>query len=167
MKIIKYTLLTVVIIAIIVTIFTSLLNVQKMVVIQSGNSEKLAIPITLGHFQDSDCGMVINDLTYSSQVVSPDGNTWFFHDHGGMVKWLEKRPFKDYATIWVYAKDSKKYILAKDAYFSRVDDTPMGYGFGAYEKREENLIPYDEMRLLMLRGEDLNNPQVRQILGVN
>lgn len=166
MKIIKYILLTVVIIAIIVTIFTSLLNTQKMVVIQSGNSEKLAIPITLGHYQDSDCGMVIDDLTYSSEVVSPDGNTWFFHDHGGMARWLEKRAFKDDATIWVYAKDTKKYILAKDAHFSRTDDTPMGYGFGAYEKSAKGLISYNEMRLLMLRGEDLNNPQIRQILGV-
>lgn len=165
-KNIKSIFIILIIVAIIVTLFISLSNVQKMVVVYEGNLDKKPIEIVLKHFQDSDCGMVITDLTYASQVVAPDGKTWFFHDHGGMARWLELRKFKDEAVIWVYAKDTKKWIDGKKALYSRDDITPMNYGFGAYEKRGEKLISYDEMRLLMLRGEDLNNPHVKkQLLG--
>ncbi len=57
--------------------------------------------LRLHHYQDSQCGMVIDSLEYASEVIAPNGNTWFFHDHGGMVKWLEERDFKDRAKVWV------------------------------------------------------------------
>ncbi len=98
-KNIKSIFIILIIVAIIVTLFISLSNVQKMVVVYEGNLDKKPIEIVLKHFQDSDCGMVITDLTYASQVVAPDGKTWFFHDHGGMARWLELRKFKDEAVI--------------------------------------------------------------------
>jgi len=103
-------------------------------------------------------------ITYASEVIAPDGKTWFFHDHGGMVKWLEDKPFKQNAKIWVYAKDSKKWIDVKEAYFSQTDITPMEYGFGAYQKKQKNFINFQEMSIKMLRGENMSNPQIRQKL---
>ena len=47
--------------------------------------------MVLGKYQDSDCGMIINDLTYASQVSSDGKKTWFFHDHGGMANWLNQK----------------------------------------------------------------------------
>ena len=166
MKKIAPFLIVLVFVVIIVALFLSLGKVQKMVVIKEGNLEKQPLSIVLNKYQDSDCGMVIEDMTYVSQVIAPDGKTWFFHDHGGFIHWLEDKPFKDTAIIWVMTKDTKKWINAKNAYYSLNDITPMGYGFGAYEKNSEKFIDFDTMHLKMLRGETMNNPKIRkQLLG--
>ena len=148
----------------IVALFLSLGKVQKMVVIKEGNIKKLPLEITLHKYQDSYCGMVIDDTTYLSEVIAPDGKTWFFHDHGDFILWLEDKPFKNKAVVWVRTKDTKKWLNAKKAYYSRNDITPMGYGFGAYEKRQKDFITYDTFRLKMLRGESMNDPKIRKKL---
>ena len=153
-------------VAIIVTVFLSLASQKQMIVIKEGNINRLPLAMELGKYQDSDCGMVIDDLDYVSQVVAPSGKTWFFHDHGGFIKWIEDKPFKDAAVIWVMSRDTKKFIDARKAYYSLTDTTPMGYGFGAYEKNVSTYVDFDTMRLRMLRGETLNNPHIRkQLLG--
>ena len=152
----------------IITIFLFISNKKQMVVRVDGNYAMKPLPIKLGHYQDSDCGMIIDDLRFAAEVVAPNGATWFFHDLGGMVHWIEDKPFKDKAKLWVMSLDSKRWIDAKKAWYSRVEKTPMGYGFGAYEKYKNGLIRYEKMRILMLRGETLNNPQVRRaLLGNN
>lgn len=151
---------------IIVALFLSLGKSQQMVVIREGNIEKIPLKIELHKYQDSDCGMVIDEISYASQVVAPSGKTWFFHDHGGFVHWLEDKPFRDEAIIWVYSKDTKEWIDGKKALYSRSDITPMGYGFGAYKHKQEGFISYEQMRLKMLRGETMNNPKIKkQLLG--
>ncbi len=156
----------IIIVALIISVFLSLGKTQQMVVIKEGNLKKLPLDIVLHKYQDSDCGMVIDTLDYASEVIAPNGKTWFFHDHGGFVHWLEDKDFKDEATIWVMSKDTKKWIDAKKAYYSLTDTTPMGYGFGAYEKKAEGFIDFDTMRLKMLRGETMNNPKIKkQLLG--
>lgn len=156
------------IVAMIAALFVSMSTSQNMTVVYTGNVEKKPVKIVLGKFQDSDCGMVIDDITYSSQVVAPDGKTWFFHDHGGMVNWIKDKGFKDRAVIWVYAKDTKRYIDGRAAWYSRTDNTPMFYGFGAYENKKDGLIDFDTMFLHMVRGEHLANPKIKkQLLGGN
>lgn len=156
----------IIIIAIIIIIFLSMSNTKQMVVLKEGNTTQTPLEIVLGKYQDSDCGMTIEDMTYVSQVVSNDGKTWFFHDHGGMANWLKDKSFKDNAKIWVMSKDSKKYIDARTAWFSRIDTTPMGYGFGAYEIKQDGFISFDEMLLKVLRNEDLRNPYIKkELLG--
>lgn len=156
----------IIIIAIIIIIFLSMSNTKQMVVLKEGNTTQTPLEIVLGKYQDSDCGMTIEDMTYVSQVVSSDGKTWFFHDHGGMANWLKDKSFKDNAKIWVMSKDSKKYIDARTAWFSRTDTTPMGYGFGAYEIKQDGFISFDEMLLKVLRNEDLRNPYIKkELLG--
>ena len=153
-------------VAIIVIVFLSLAKNQNMTVIHEGNIERLPIVMKLNKYQDSDCGMVIEDLEYASQVVARDGKTWFFHDHGGFVHWLKDKSFKDEVVIWVMSRDTKQWIDAKDAHYTLRENTPMGYGFGAYENKSDNMINFDTMSLKMLRGETMNNPQIRkQLLG--
>ena len=159
-------LIIIIIIAIIVTIFLSLASTKRMIVIQEGNLQQLPIKMKLNKYQDSDCGMVIEDMTYVSQVIAPDGKTWFFHDHGGFIHWLEDKPFKNDAKIWVMSRDTKKWIDGKEAFYSLNEITPMGYGFGAYEKKQDNFVDFNTMRLRMLRGETMNNPKIKkQLLG--
>ncbi len=154
------------IVAVIVLLFVSMSTSQNMTVVYTGNTDKKPIKIELGKFQDSDCGMVIDDISYASQVVAPNGKTWFFHDHGGMVNWIKNKAFKDEAHIWVMTKDTKRYIDGRKAWYSRTDETPMFYGFGAYENKKEGLIDFDTMFLHMVRGEHLANPKIRkQLLG--
>lgn len=153
-------------VALIVIIFLSVASQKQMIVIQEGNLKKLPLEMVVNKYQDSDCGMIIDDLEYVSQVISPTGKTWFFHDHGGFVKWLEDKEFRDEAVIWVMSLDSKKWIDGRKAFYSLTDNTPMGYGFGAYENKAPTYVDFDTMRLRMLRGETLNNPHIKkQLLG--
>ena len=151
-------------IIIIVSIFLSLASTDRMVVVHEGNLKRIPIEMELNKYQDSDCGMVIVDLDYASQVVAKNGKTWFFHDHGGFVHWLKDKKFKDDVVIWVMSRDTKRWIDGKKAFYSLTDVTPMGYGFGAYEKKQNGFINYDTMRLRMLRGETMNNPYIKQQL---
>jgi hypothetical protein len=154
------------IIAIIVTIFLSMSNSKQMVVLKEGNTTQMPLDIVLGKYQDSDCGMIIDKMDYVSQVVAPDGKTWFFHDHGGMANWLRDKSFKDDAKIWVRTIDTQKYIDGRTAWYSKTDSTPMRYGFGAYENKQDGFITFEEMGLKMLRGETMANPVYRkELLG--
>ncbi len=153
-------------VGVIAVIFFSLAYSKRMIVVKDGNLKQLPIEMEVGIYQDSDCGMVINDLRDASQVIVKSGRSWFFHDHGGFVKWLEDKEFRDSAKVWVMSRDTKRWIDAKDAFYSLTDETAMGYGFGAYEKRTEELIDFDTMRIRVLRGETLQNPAIRkQLLG--
>lgn len=151
---------------IIIILFFSLASTKKMIVVESGNMNQLPIEMKVGLYQDSDCGMVIDNLNDASQVIIKSGKSWFFHDHGGMVKWLEDKEFRDSAKIWVISRDTKKWIDAREAFYSLKDKTAMGYGFGAYEKNIDGYVDFETMRLRMLRGETLRNPLIRkQLLG--
>ncbi len=141
--------------------FIALAKNQNMITIKEGNLNKTPYELELGKYQDSDCGMVIDDFSYVSQVIAPDGKTWFFHDHGGMAHWLLNKDFKENAVIWVMSKDTKKYIDGRKAWYSRTDLTPMEYGFGAYEIKQNGFVSFTEMVLLMARGEHLGNPQIK------
>ncbi|OIP54428.1 MAG: hypothetical protein AUK54_06345 [Helicobacteraceae bacterium CG2_30_36_10] len=152
------------ILALIITLFLSLASSGQMIVVQEGNSKKLPLEMVVNKYQDSDCGMVIEDLEYVSQVIAKSGKTWFFHDHGGFVNWLKDKEFEKDVTIWVMSKDTKKWIDGKKAYYSLTDITPMGYGFGAYENKLAWHVDYETMRLRMLRGETMNNPFIKQQL---
>lgn len=150
----------------ILAVFLSLASTKKHIVTQRANADFSATDMSAGVYQDSDCGMVIDNLSDVSQVISKSYNSWFFHDHGGMVKWLEDKPFKNDAKIWVMSRDTKRWIDAREAFYSLSDKTPMGYGFGAYESKQEGFITFEEMSLRVLRGETLQNPLIKkQLLG--
>ena len=83
-----------------------------------------------------------------------------------MANWLKDKEFKNSAKIWVMSKDSKKYIDGRTAWYSRTDNTPMRYGFGAYEQKQDGFITFDEMSLKVLRNETMANPVYRkELLG--
>ncbi|MCK5293689.1 MAG: hypothetical protein KAJ49_03480 [Arcobacteraceae bacterium] len=152
------------IIVIIVVVFISMSNVQSMVVRIDGNIDKKPLEIKLNHYQDSDCGMVIDDIKYASQVISPKGVTWFFHDFSGLVNWVESKSFKDEAIIWVHAIDTNNWIDGKKAWYTRDEITPMESGFGAYTNKKDGLITFEQMRLYILRGETMINPAIKKQL---
>ena len=112
--------------------------------------------------------MFLVEKAHTAQAITPDKKTHFFDDPGCLVLWIEKNYKESDKDIvkWVYTLDSKNWIDARKAFYSINDKTPMNYGFGAYEKLVENSIDYDEMKLKMLRGENMTNPKIRKkILG--
>ncbi len=150
----------------IIILFLILGKSQQMTVVLAGNINKQPINMAMGKFQGSECGMVINDLKFASQVIGPDGKTWFFDDHGCMAAWISARPFKDEAIIWVKDLPSGQWIEGKHAWYSRVDQTPMSYGFGAYRSYGAGLIDFATMQQAMLNGETLVNSNFpKQLVG--
>ncbi len=160
----KPILLILVLILVITTIFSFLGKSQQMTVVYEGNSNRDSVSMTTGKFQCGECGMLINNLNFASQVVAPDGKTWFFDDHGCMAVWLSARPFKDEAIIWVKDLPSGEWIDGKLAWYSRDDQTPMSYGFGAYRTYGEGLIGFTHMQQAMLKGETMANLSFRKQL---
>lgn len=164
MKKILPILTVIVLVAIIASVFVSMSNQKKMIVVHDGNHNHEPVDIELNHFQDTQCGMTITKLKHSAQAISPEGKTWFFDDTGCMALWYKDIDFKDEVILWVYSNDTNKYINGKTAWYDKISATTMGYGFGAYENKKEEMIPFDEMILKMYRGESLANPLIRKKL---
>ncbi len=152
---------------VIATLFISMAKEDQPVTIMTGNKAMKPLPIKFGHTNDPQCAMLLESDHNAVEVVIPDGRTWFFDDPGCMVLWVEKKPFRDQAKIWVHTIDTEKWIDARKAYYGVTDKTEMRYGFGAREKESNGTIGFDEMRLRMLRGENLTNPKIRKkLLGI-
>jgi len=163
-KTIKPIIVILILILVIIAIFSLLGKSQQMIVVYEGNSNRDSVRMTPGKFQCSECGMLINELNFASQVVAPSGKTWFFDDHGCMAAWLSARSFKDEAIVWVKDLPSGEWIDGKLAWYSRTDQTPMSYGFGAYRTHREGLVVFTDMQQAMLRGETLANLSFRKQL---
>ena len=133
------------------------------------NTNKEPLEFKDNTIQCPQCNMFLVGKKYTAETVTSDGKTHFFDDVGCMVMWVEKNAKEDTNLVgWVYTLDSNKWIKSDSAFYSINDGTPMHYGFGAYEKDFEKSINYGEMKLRMLRGENMTNPKIRKkILGAN
>ena len=160
-------LIILVILAITAVVFVSMAKSDQPVTIVKGNTEMKALPIKVNFTNDPYCKMLISSKRNTAQVISTDGNTWFFDDPGCMVLWLQDKSFKNEAKLWVHSLDTNKWIDAKQAVYGVKDKTEMHYGFGARENKTEETIDFGEMELRMYRGENLTNPKIRKkLLGI-
>ena len=108
-----------------------------------------------------ECTMQLETKLHTAQAVMPSGRVYFFDDPGCLAKWYMKH--KDpKIKLWVYTNDSKRYVDARRAWYKLGDKTPMNYGFGAYEKRVEGSVDFDEFVAMMARGENMTNPAIRK-----
>jgi hypothetical protein len=139
---------------------------QNNLTILTGNQALQAVPIVLGHYQDTQCGMTIDQLQDSAQAVAPDGRTWFFDDVGCLALWLKTNRQGDKMTLWVYTRDTETWVDGRQAWFTRTAQTTMEYGFAAYAASGDDRVDFDTMFRLMARGENLTNPYTRkELLG--
>ncbi len=86
------------------------------------------------------CKMVISERNHAVQVINQEnGKVYKFDDIGCVPLWFEeeKIPWKQSAKIWVTDIKTSRWIDAKTAYYDTMNNTPMGYGFGAHEKKED------------------------------
>ncbi len=153
----------VIVIAVILILLFSFGSDEGARYVYKGNTTHSAVPIKVKEYQCSECNMNIEALSYAAQITSENGNTYFFDDIGCAILWLKKNS-KDIHTIFTQTQDTRKWIDAKKAWYSRTASSPMGYGFAAYEKSQKGFIPYDEMKLLMLQGKNLHDPFIKKKL---
>ena len=153
-----------VIVSIIAVVFVSMAKNDQPVTVIKGNTKMEVLPLKVDFTNDPYCKMLITTQRNSSQVVSPDGKTWFFDDPACMVLWLYDKGFKESAKLWIYSIDTKQWIDARNAWYGRADETAMHYGFGAREHQTENTIDFSTMELYVLRGEHLGNHRIRKML---
>ena len=113
------------------------------------------------------CNMELPNSNIHTSSVTGNFKTEYFDDVGCMVLWMKKNSIDlNSVDMKVFSNDTKKYINAKKAFYKFNEKTPMMYGFSAYEKKQENIIYFDEVMMKMLRGEHMANPKIRkQILG--
>lgn len=158
-----------ILISIICILFFTMDFGEEMTVVKYGNTEKKPLEIALDKFKCSECGSVVKSLINTSQAIMPNGTTYFFDDLGCMFLWLNKQKNKDQIIVWVYTEDTQNYVLAQNAWYSRLALSPIGYGFGAYERRTygEAAYHFDEVQLFAIRGETLLNPIINQLLIEN
>jgi nitrous oxide reductase accessory protein NosL len=154
-------------VAAIAIVFVSMAKKDTPITIVKGNTAFKPLPIKIGKTNDTQCAMIIKSMRNTAEVISPDGKTWFFDDPGCMILWLKERSWADKAVLWVHTLDTKQWIDARKAWYGVSDHTEMHYGFGAREKKCNECIGFDEMRMRMLRGENLTDPKIRKkLLGV-
>lgn len=142
---------------------------ETRVLVRHGNTQKEPLEIVLEKYICTESRLPIVDLFNSAQAILPNGDTYFFNDIGNVLLWLGRQKNQNEVVVWVYAQDTARYVLAKDAWYSRVEITPMGYGFGAYEYHLYGTADYyfNEVQLFALRGETLLNPMINLLLANN
>ncbi|BAF73107.1 hypothetical protein [Sulfurovum sp. NBC37-1] len=128
-----------------------------------GNTARQPIDITPKTYQCSQCNMFVNDPDYAAELITNEGMTYFFDDIGCLVKWIQKHSSAD-SKMFVRSLDTHRWVDARKAWYSRTDSTPMHYGFGAYEKKTKDLISFQTMESLILKGKTLRDPAVKKLL---
>lgn len=152
-----------IVIAIIVILLLSLGTDQGARYVYKGNSAYEPVTIQPKEYQCSECSMDIEEMEYSAQIITPEGDTYFFDDIGCVVDWLEGRKIKTRKVI-TKTLDTGHWIDVDKAWYTRTAPSPMGYGFAAYEHKQEGFISYEEMKLLMLQGKHLHDPFIKKSL---
>lgn len=154
------------VIALMLTFVVTKTRRQGHVAILSGNSERQPVEVVPGRFQGAQCGMTLNQVEDSAQAVAPDGRTWFFDDVGCLALWLNTNSLRDEMVLWVFSRDTGAWVDGRLAWYSRADRTPMAYGFAAHAAEQEGFVDFETMVRMMLRGENLTNPDIRkELLG--
>ena len=129
------------------------------------NIEKTPLDFKDNTIQCPVCNMYLVGKKHTAQIITNDLKIHFFDDIGCAILWLKEQKIEPQTiTIWVFSNDTNRYIDAFKASYNSEDETPMHYGFGAYENPKENMIDFNEMRLRMLRGETISDPKIRQHL---
>ena len=99
------------------------------------------------------------------QTLVENSTTHYFDDIGCMILWSNENNINT-SKAKVFSNDTNKFIDAVIANYTIGENTPMSYGFSAYEKEKKNSINLDIVTMKMLRGEHMANPKIRkQILG--
>jgi len=145
--------------------FFLFLHVKHQLPTEITNSKKVPLEFKDNTIQCPQCHMYLSSTKYTAQIITQDLKTHFFDDVGCATLWLKEQKIEPQTiTFWIFSNDTNRYIDAFKTFYSINDITPMHYGFGAYAHPKEGLIDFTEMRLRMLRGENMSDPKIRKKL---
>ena len=109
------------------------------------------------------CKMKIADSKLHSTSLHVNGTTQNFDDIGCMILFAKENQLNlNRIDTQVFANDTLRYIDASTAFYTTDENSPMGYGFSAYEKEKTETIKFSEVIIKMLRGEHMANPTIRK-----
>ena len=107
------------------------------------------------------CVMVVSDRNQTVQAINPkNGKVHVFDDIGCLILWFRDQDIKweNEAVIWINDIKTSKWIDARTAYYDTMNITPMAYGFGAHEAKEDiqeglEIIDFNEVKKRVLESE--------------
>jgi len=158
----KNLLITIMIVALFAGAFIFFGKKSETTVVYKNNKDLKPMDIIPNKMLDPQCKMYIETPKHAAEVIMQDHKTYFFDDIGCMILWLKESATKMRHYDYVYSEDTNRWIKAEDACYKIGIHTPMHYGFGAYEKKDDKCIPFEEVKLKMYRGETLANPAIRK-----
>jgi nitrous oxide reductase accessory protein NosL len=101
------------------------------------------------------CSMVISDRAFAAQVRDADGRVHRFDDPGCAALWLDENGEKVAPReIWVRELAGDDWLDAREAYFVRVANSPMGYGHGAQRAPSQETLDFAQLRQAIRTLED-------------
>ncbi len=162
-KIVSNLLIFVTVAAVFVILLLSLGTDEGARYVYKGNQTYTPVTVKPGQYQCSECNMDVEDTHYMAELIATNGDTYFFDDIGCMVLWLKNHHLEIHK-VFTQTLDTNQWVEAKNAWYTRTAASPMGYGFGAYENQQSELISYEDMKLLMLQGKHLHDPFVKKSL---
>jgi len=143
MKKVIYTFLILAIFVVILVVFGD----KNSKVLVGKNSDFNYVPITPNKVQDTYCKMTIRTQKHSAQVAFANHKTYFFDDVGCMVLWLHQQPKNNIPKkLWAFSEDTNRWIDATKACYKTGVHTTMHYGYGAFEKRGNECLTFDEVK---------------------
>ncbi len=130
-----------------------LLLVALAVLMLAGcNDENATGPVEIKYDREvcEYCKMIISDPRFAAEVRLKKGATVFkFDDLGGAVLWLETKKQSETPETEIWVRDMKtgtKWLDAKKAYYLGKQHSPMDYGFGAVESKQNGSLNFTQMR---------------------
>ena len=88
------------------------------------------------------CAMILTDKHFGAELVTRDGERFFFDDVGCMVLFVEERKLP-LTRAWVHDAETGTWLDARSARYRSGTPSPMDFGFDA---REGDGVSWDEMR---------------------
>ena len=132
---------------------TTLLLMGMMLLVLTGCKDENATgPVAIKYDREicQYCKMIISDPRFAAEIRLAKGDEVFkFDDMGGAVLWLETRKTSETPQTEIWVRDMKtgtKWLDAKKVYYIGKQHSPMDYGFGAVETKEDGAVDFAEMR---------------------
>ena len=98
-------------------------------------------PLNMDRYVCHVCKMGLDNPNYNLQAINENGEVRWYDDIGCLAEDIRDGDFNTWKgkkyKIWIGDAETGKWIDAEKAYYRYGDDTPMGYGYGALEKKPD------------------------------
>lgn len=105
------------------------------------------------------CNMKTTEMQLHTSSLHVDNINYIFDDIGCMILFAKNRKIDlNKVRSQVFTLDTNRYIDSSKANYTDSENTPMGYGFTAYEKEiDMKTIKFSEVIVKMLIGDHMAN----------